>query len=44
VALDAIPGDQDLATKALADLRIELEKEKAARETSRIVIDPLIRV
>jgi hypothetical protein len=30
VALDAIPGDEDLATKALADLRIELEKEKAA--------------
>jgi hypothetical protein len=30
VALGAIPGEQDLATKALANLRTEMAKEKAA--------------
>jgi hypothetical protein len=30
VALGTVPGEQDLATKALADLKTKLVKEKAA--------------
>jgi hypothetical protein len=42
--LGLILGDPDLAAKAFADLRDELAKEKAARETAQIEVDTLTRV
>jgi hypothetical protein len=32
MALGIVPGDLDLASKAFADLKAELDKEKAARK------------
>jgi hypothetical protein len=36
-----IPGDPDSATKAFADLKAELDKEKAIREIAQAKIDTL---
>jgi hypothetical protein len=41
MTLGVDPGDLDSATKAFADLKVELEKEKAARATAWIDIDTL---
>jgi predicted nucleic acid-binding Zn-ribbon protein len=38
-----IPGDPDSTTKAFADLKIELDKEKANRKTAQIEVDTLTR-
>jgi hypothetical protein len=38
-----VPGDPDSAAKAFTDLKAELEKEKAARETSQIQVNTLTR-
>jgi chromosome segregation ATPase len=43
IALGIVPGDQDSTTKAFADLKVELEKEKAARDIAQIEIDTLTR-
>jgi hypothetical protein len=34
MALDVIPGDSNSTTKVFADLKAELEKEKAAQKTA----------
>jgi hypothetical protein len=34
MALGMVPGDLDSTAKAFANLKVELEKEKAARETT----------
>jgi hypothetical protein len=44
MALGVILGDPDSATKAFADLKVELDKEKVARETTQIEVDTLTRV
>jgi hypothetical protein len=41
MALGIIPGDPDSATKAFADLKTELDKEKATRETTQTEVDTL---
>jgi chromosome segregation ATPase len=43
MGLGVIPGDPDSATKAFADLRDELAKEKAAREMAQVEVDTLTR-
>jgi hypothetical protein len=43
MALDIIPGNPDLATKAFADLKVDLDKEKATRLTAQIKVDVLAR-
>jgi chromosome segregation ATPase len=43
IALGIVPGDQDSTTKAFADLKVELEKEKAARDIAQIEVDTLTR-
>jgi hypothetical protein len=41
MALGIVPGNLDIATKTFADLKIELDKGKAARIPSQIEIDVL---
>jgi hypothetical protein len=41
MALGIIPGDPDSATKAFADLKTELDNEKAARKATQIEADML---
>jgi chromosome segregation ATPase len=41
MALGVIPGDLDLAAKAFADLKAELDKEKAARKIAQIEVDTM---
>jgi hypothetical protein len=41
MALGIIPGDLDSAAKAFVDLKIELDKEKAARIAAQIKINVL---
>jgi uncharacterized coiled-coil protein SlyX len=41
MALGIVPGDLDLAAKAFPDLKAELDKEKAAQETTQIEVDML---
>jgi chromosome segregation ATPase len=41
MALDIVPGDLDSAAKAFADLKAELEKEKATREIAHAEVDTL---
>jgi hypothetical protein len=43
MALGVVPGDPDSATKAFANLKAELHKEKAAWETTQIEVDTLTR-
>jgi phage-related tail protein len=43
MALGIVPDDLDLAAEAFAELKAELEKEKATRETTQIEVDTLIR-
>jgi hypothetical protein len=43
IALGTVPGEQDSFAKVLSDLRAELAKEMAARETSRIKVKTLTR-
>jgi chromosome segregation ATPase len=42
-ALGIVPGDPDLVTKAFADLKAELDKEKASRIAGQLEIDVLTR-
>jgi hypothetical protein len=41
MALGIIPGDPDSATKAFADLKTKLDKEKANQKTAQIEADTL---
>jgi chromosome segregation ATPase len=41
MALGVIPGDLDLAAKAFADLKAELDKEKAAQKIAQIEVDTM---
>jgi hypothetical protein len=41
MALGIVPSDPDIATKAFVDLKIELDKEKAARIAAQIKIGML---
>jgi hypothetical protein len=41
--LGVVPGDPDSATKAFVELKIELDKERAAWITSPVEIDVLTR-
>jgi hypothetical protein len=41
MALDVVPGDQDSGTKAFADLKTELNNEKAAQKAAQIEVDTL---
>jgi hypothetical protein len=41
MALDIIPSNLNLAAKALADLKVDLDREKAARLTTQIEVDVL---
>jgi hypothetical protein len=43
MAVGIVPGDPDSATKSFADLKIELDKGKAARIPGHIEIDVLTR-
>jgi chromosome segregation ATPase len=43
MALGIVPGDLDSAAKAFADLKVELEKEKATREMAQAEVDTLTR-
>jgi hypothetical protein len=43
MALGIVPGDQDLAAKSFADLKAELNKEKATRVTAQTEVDTLTR-
>jgi hypothetical protein len=43
MALGVVPSDPDLATKAFADLKTELDKERAALITGQVEIDVLTR-
>jgi hypothetical protein len=43
MALGIVPGDPYLATKAFANLKAELDKEKADRITGQVKIDVLTR-
>jgi hypothetical protein len=43
MALGIIPGNPDSAAKAFTDLKIELDKEKAAQIAGQIKIDVLTR-
>jgi hypothetical protein len=44
MALGIVPSDPDLATKAFVDLKIELDKEKAARIAAQIKISMLTQL
>jgi chromosome segregation ATPase len=44
MALGIVPGESDSATTAFADLKIELDKEKAVRKAAQIEVDTLSRV
>jgi DNA-binding MurR/RpiR family transcriptional regulator len=39
VAIGIIPGDPDLAAKAFADLKMDLDEEKAAQLTAQVEVD-----
>jgi hypothetical protein len=41
MALGIVPGDPDSATKAFADLKTELNNEKAARKAAQVEADML---
>jgi phage host-nuclease inhibitor protein Gam len=41
MALGILPGDLDSTAKAFANLKIELDKERAAREIAQIEVDTL---
>jgi hypothetical protein len=41
MALGIIPGDPDLAAKAFANLKIELDKEKTTQKAAQIEADTL---
>jgi uncharacterized coiled-coil protein SlyX len=41
MALGIVPGDLDSAAKAFADLKAELEKEKATQEMAQTEVDTL---
>jgi phage host-nuclease inhibitor protein Gam len=41
MALGILPGDLDSTAKAFANLKTELDKEKAAREIAQIEVDTL---
>jgi archaellum component FlaC len=43
MALGIVPGDSDSATKAFADLKTELDKEKDVRKAAWIEVDMLAR-
>jgi hypothetical protein len=43
MALGIVPGNPDSAAKAFTDLKIELDKEKAAQIAGQIKIDVLTR-
>jgi hypothetical protein len=43
MALDIVLGDPDSATKAFADLKNELDNEKAAQKAAQIEVDMLAR-
>jgi hypothetical protein len=43
MALGIVSSDPDSATKAFADLKIELDKEKATRKAAQIEVDTLAR-
>jgi hypothetical protein len=43
MALGIVPGDPDSAAKAFANLKIGLDKEKAARKAAQIEVDTLTR-
>jgi hypothetical protein len=44
MALGIIPGAPDLETKAFANLKVDLDEEKAARIVAQIEVDILCRV
>jgi hypothetical protein len=41
MALGIIPGDPDSTSKAFADVKTELDKEKAAQKAAQIEVDTL---
>jgi hypothetical protein len=43
MALDIVPGDPDSVTKAFADLKAELDKEKIAPKATQIKVYTLAR-
>jgi hypothetical protein len=43
MALGIVPDDPDSATKAFADLKIELDQEKATWKAAQIEVDMLAR-
>jgi archaellum component FlaC len=43
MALGIVPGDPDSVTKAFADLKTELDNEKAARKEAQFEVDTLAR-
>jgi hypothetical protein len=43
MALGIVPGDWDSDAKAFADLKAELEKERAAQEMAQDEVDTLTR-
>jgi hypothetical protein len=43
MALGIIPGDTDPAAKVFTDLKEQLDKEKATRETAQTEVDMLTR-
>jgi hypothetical protein len=44
MALGIIPGDLNSAAKAFIDLKLELDKEKAAQKVAQIEVDTLAQV
>jgi hypothetical protein len=44
MALGIVPSDPDSATKAFADLKTELNNEKAARKAAQVEADMLAQV
>jgi hypothetical protein len=44
MALGIVPSNLDSATKAFADLKAELDKEKATKKVAQIEVDTLARV
>jgi peptidoglycan hydrolase CwlO-like protein len=43
MALGIVPGDPELAAKAFADLKTELDKKKVAQKAAQIEVDMLTR-
>jgi hypothetical protein len=39
MALGVVPSDLDSTAKSFADLKVELDKEKAAQETAQVEVD-----